>query len=220
MVIKMNQKDFFISPNLFKTTVYNENLPKFGYGTMRLIKMPLNKERLYGIKTKSILSSSKVWINGQLVTSAGVVSKDANNFIGSFEHQMAFFNNDSSEVEIVIQMSNFNNVTGNVASISLGNDNQIKREYITGVASDTFIIGALFIMAIYHFALYYKRPKYKATLYFGVFCLSISLRNTLVGERIIFEVFPSISFSLFNKIAYLTVYFAFPFIVMFFKELF
>lgn len=214
-------KDFFTIPNLLETTVNNKSLPKFGYGTMRLlIKMPLNEEKVYGIKTKSILCASKVWINGQLVASAGTVSTEAGNDNGSFEHQMAFFNNDGSEAEIVVQMSNFNNVTGNIASICLGTDSQIKREYIIGVASDTFIIGALFIMASYHFALYYKRPKYKAPLYFGVFCLLVSLRNTLVGERIIFDVFPSISFSLFNKIVYLTVYMGFPFIVMFFKELF
>lgn len=216
-----NAKDYFIVPSLFETTVNNQNLPKYGYGTMRLlIKMPINNDRLYGIKTKSLLSASTIWINGQLVTSGGVVGKDSNNAKGSFEHQMAFFKDDGSEVEIVIQMSNFNNVTGNVASISLGNDNQIKREYIIGVASDAFIIGALFIMAIYHFALYYKRPKYRAPLYFGVFCLLASIRNMLVGERIIFEFFPSISFRVFNILAYLTVYFAFPFIVMFFKELF
>lgn len=150
-----------------------------------------------------------------------MVSKDMNNAIGSFQHQIAFFDvNDNNEVEIVIQMSNFNNVTGKIGSISLGNDSQIKREYIIGMASDTFIIGALCIMAIYHFALYYKRQKYKAPLYFGIFCLLIALRNALVGKRFIFEVFPNISFILFNKIAYLTVYIAFPFIVMFFKELF
>lgn len=51
---------------------------------------------------------------------------------------------------------------------------------------DKFIIGSLFIMGIYHFALYYKRSKYKAPLYLGIFCLIISLRNSLVGERVIF----------------------------------
>lgn len=80
-------------------------------------------------------------------------------------------------------MSNFNNVTGKVSSIFLGNDNQIKREYIIGMPSDTFIIGALFIMAMYHFPLYYKRQKYKATLYFRVFCflyvLIIIIKDTI-----------------------------------------
>lgn len=214
--------DYINIPNSLKTTVNNNNISKYGCGTMRLvIKMPPSQGKVYGIKTQSILSASKVWINGKLVTSAGLVSKDADNAIGSYQHQIAFFeSNPNNEVEIVVQMSNFNNVTGKVASFLLGNDNQIKREYILGMSSDTFIIGALFIMAMYHFALYYKRQKYKATLYFGVFCFFTAIRNALVGKRFIFEVFPNIPFALFNKFAYLTVYFAFPFIVMFFKELF
>lgn len=214
--------DYFAIPNSLETTVKGNHLSKYGYGTMRLIvKMPPGQDRLYGIKTGYMLSASKIWINGKLVTSAGEVSKDANNAIGSFKHQIAFFeNNYNNQVEIVIQTSNFNNVTGKVGSICLGSDDQIKREYIIGVVSDAFIMGALFIMAIYHFALYYKRPIYKATLYFGWFCLIIGLRNALVGERIIFDVFPSISFNLFYKMAYLTIYCAFPFIAMFLQELF
>ncbi|WP_411679270.1 diguanylate cyclase [Clostridium thailandense] len=217
-----NKPNNFINlPNSLITTVNNNILPKFGYGTMRIIiKMKANGDKLYGIKTQHILSASKIWINGQLVSSAGLVSKDENSAIESFEHQMAFFKNDNNDVEIVIQMSNFNNVSGKIQSIFLGNANQVKREYITSAASDAFVIGCIFIMGIYHFVLYYKRPKYKAPLYFGIFCLVIALRNTLVGERIIFDIFPNIPFTLFNKIAYLTVYFSLPFIAMFFKELF
>lgn len=213
--------DFFKVPNSFVNTVNNNKLPKFGYGTIRLvIKIDGNDDCLYGIKTQSILSASKIWVNGQLVASSGIVGKDANTAIESFEHQIAFFKNDNKEIELVIQTSNFNNVTGKIQSIFLGTDTQIKRAYIVNVASDAFIIGCLFIMGIYHFALYYKRRKYKAPLYFGVFCLIVALRNVLVGERIIFDVFPNIPFNLFNKIAYLTVYIGIPFIVMFFKELF
>lgn len=218
---KKEPMDFFKVPNLFSTTVTNNKLPKFGYGTMRLVvKMKANDNRLYGIKTQHMLSASKIWINGQLAASSGVVGKDAKSSSESFEPQIAFFKNDNSDVELVVQMSNFNNITSKAESIFLGNANQIKRKYITSATSDAFIIGCLFFMGVYHFALYYKRPKYKAPLYFGVFCLLIALRNALVGERIIFDIFPSISFVLFNKMAYLTVYLALPFIVMFFREIF
>lgn len=213
--------DYFEVPNSFTNTVNNKSLPKYGYGTLRLkIKMDSIDNNLYGIKTKYLLTASKIWINNELVTTAGKVSKDSASAIGSFEPQIAFFKNDSDYIEIVIQMSNFNNVTGKVQSILLGSDKQIKRKYITSIALDALTIGCLFIMAIYHFALYYKRPKYKAPLYFGIFCLLIALRNTLVSERLIFQVMPNIPLSLFNKMAYLTVYTSLPFIVMFFKELF
>lgn len=212
--------DYLQVPSTLKTSEYNHELPKYGYGTMRLTIKMKPDDKLYGIKTQYILSASKIWINGKLLASSGQVSKDEYGAAGSFEHQIAFFNNDKSEVEIVIQMSNFNNVVGRVQSIYIGDAKQIKNEYVSGVASDAFIIGALVIMGIYHFALYYRRPQNKAPLYFGIFCLCISLRNAIVSERIIFDIFPNISFVLFNKLAYLTVYISLPFIVMFFKEIF
>ncbi|WP_160680361.1 diguanylate cyclase [Clostridium sp. C8-1-8] len=212
--------DYFQVPSSFVTTVNKKKLPKFGYATLRLkVKLKPNEDALYGIKSQYILSASKIWINGQLVTSTGKISRDADSALGSFEHQIAFFKNDGAENEIVIQMSNYNNVTGKVQNIYIGYNKQLKNDYIRSVVSDAFIIGCLFIMGIYHFALYYKRPSNKATLYFGVFCLLIALRNAIVGERIIFDVFPNISFSLFNKLAYLTVYCSLPFIIMFFKEI-
>lgn len=218
---KNKAKDFFNIPNSFVTTVNSNKSTKFGYATMRLtIKMKTNDDSTYGIRTGYILSASKIWINGQLITSAGVVSKDASNAIGSFEHQIAFFKNDNNEIEIVIQMSNFNNVTGKVQDIFLGNNMQIKRDYIANAAEDMFIIGCLFIIGIYHFALYYKRQQYKEPLYFGVFCLIVALRTLLVSQRVIFEFYPNIPFSIFNKMAYLTAYIALPFLAMFFKELF
>lgn len=79
--------DYIDIPNSLKTTVNNNNISKYGYGTMQLvIKMMPSQDKIYGIKTQSILSASKVWINGKLVTSAGLVSKDANNAIGTFQH--------------------------------------------------------------------------------------------------------------------------------------
>lgn len=213
--------DFFEVPNSYTTSVKNESLPKYGYSTMRLvINIKEDKGKLYGIRTQNILTASKIWINGQLATSAGVVTKDVANAIGSFERQLTFFRNDQDKIELVIQMSNFNNITGKVQSMFLGDAVQIKRDYIIRSGANLFVIGCLFIIGIYHLALFSKRPKFKEPLYFGMFCLFVALRNVLVSQRVVFELYPNISFSLFNKIAYLTVYLSVPFLFMFFREIF
>lgn len=198
-------------------------LSRQGYGTIRL-KIKLNNnipnEIQYGIRTEYILSASKIWINGSLVSSVGVVGKSPSSSIESYERQLMFFGSKTKDVEILIQMSNFNNITGKIKSIHFGTSQQIKRDYIKNAAIDASIIGCLIIMGIYHLILYFKRRKYKAPLYFGIFCLIIAFRNFLVSQRLIFEFFPNISFGIFNKLAYLTLYLPMPFILMFFKELF
>jgi diguanylate cyclase (GGDEF)-like protein len=214
-------RDLFNTPNSFKRTLSNKILPKSGYGTFRLrVKLKDGDRKFYGIRTQSLLSASKVWVDGKLLIANGVVTSSAAGAVGSFEHNMAFFQNTKNEVEIVIETSNYNNVTGKFQSIDIGYSQDIKREYIKNVVLDSIVIGALFIMSIYHFALAFKRVNKKAPLYFAIFCLFVALRDTLVGERIVYSFFPNITFELFNKIAYLTVYCPLPFIVLFFKEFF
>lgn len=213
--------DYFKVPNSFISTDSNKKLPKFGYATMRLlVNMNPKDNNYYGVKTRYLLSASKIWINGQLVSSVGTVSTDAANAAGSYEHQLALFSSHSSQMEIVIQMSNYNNVTGKVQDVILGNSMQIKRSYIVNASTDIFTIGCLLIIGIYHFALYFKRKQYKEPLYFGVFSLIIALRTFLVSQRVAYEFIPNIPFSIFNKIAYLTAYTALPFLLMYFKEIF
>ncbi|MBN2898466.1 MAG: diguanylate cyclase [Clostridia bacterium] len=208
-------------PNSYKTTVSGRQLPMYGYGTMRLvIQMPEDAQGQYGLIVRQILNASKVWINGDLVSEIGRVGTESINSEGSFERQLIAFFSDADQVDIVVQMSNFDNVVGRIRPIPFGNYQTLKRHYTATMASDIFISGALFIMAIYHFALYYKRPSNKMPLYFAFFSMIIALRDVLVGGRLIYELVPTIDFGLFNKLAYLTVYAAFPFIVMFFKELF
>lgn len=213
--------DYFKVPNTFIATYSNKKLPKFGYATMRLlVNINPQDNGYYGLKTRYLLSASKIWINGQLVSSVGNVSTDSARAAGSYEHQLALFSSHSSQVEIVIQMSNYNNVAGKVQDMFLGNSVQIKRSYIVNAATDIFTIGCLFIIGIYHFALHFKRKQYKEPLYFGIFSLIIALRTFLVSQRVVYEFIPNIPFSLFNKLSYLTAYTALPFLLMYFKEIF
>lgn len=228
----LTPKDFTVNNNLSarryieipgSLTSSINKLPGLGYGTMRLkirTKDNLKNGMMYGIRTEYILSASNIWVNGVLVSSVGTVGKSEREASGSYERQMAFFNSKGKEIEIVIQMSNFNNIAGKIKSIFLGSNKQIKRDYIKSLTQDAFIIGCLFIMGIYHLILYYKRRKYKAALYFGLFCILTAIRNILVGQRLVFEILPNIPFDIFNKLAYLSLYCLVPFAVMFFKEVF
>lgn len=210
---------YFKVPQTYRQTVSGMALPKEGYGTLAL-KVKVPRKGQYAVMIRQIMSASKIWINGELVSSAGSVGQDPLTAKGSFERQFFQFNCQEDEFDIVIHMSNFNNVRGRIRPIVLGDAQIIKRQYIRGIASDIFIAGALFIMAIYHFALYYKRKDNKKPLYFACFCMTICLRNALVGSRLIYELYPNLNFSVFNRLAYLTVYGSLPFLVLFFKEMF
>ena len=88
------------------------------------------------------------------------------------------------------------------------------------MALEMSLFGGLLIMAFYHFGLFAFRREEKSILYFGLFCLCISIRALLLGETFLTEVFPNCGWETALKVKYLTFYLALPLIVMFLESLF
>ncbi len=47
---------------------------------------------------------------------------------------------------------------------------------------DFFLVGAIFIIGLYHFAIFLLRPGERSPLWFSVFCMLIALRALLMGD--------------------------------------
>jgi signal transduction histidine kinase/DNA-binding response OmpR family regulator len=75
-------------------------------------------------------------------------------------------------------------------------------------------------MGLYHLALYILRAKDRSPLYFGLFCLLISLRNILVGEIFLLYFFPEITQEFVLKVEYWTFYLGITFFSLFIHSLF
>src|SRR5690554_1371293 len=65
-------------------------------------------------------------------------------------------------------------------------------------------------MGLYHLCLFWIRKKGRSALWFGLFCLIISIRSLLYGERFAFELFPGLPWEVFNRLDHLTFYFGVP----------
>jgi two-component system sensor histidine kinase ChiS len=85
---------------------------------------------------------------------------------------------------------------------------------------ETFIFGVTFIMGLYYAGTYWSRRKEKANLYFAIFCILISIRTAVVGERIFGIFIPNINWEIFQKISYLSVYAVPPIFIMFLRKIF
>lgn len=178
------------------------------YGTMRLvIKLPEGKET-YGIRTDIILTSFKLYIDGNLQGEVGKVGTGWENSIPYYNILTTYFNPESNQVELIYHTSDFTAQDCTIVAPEIGLASQISREIQLGLGRDLFLFGMLLIMGIYHFGLYIIRPKDRAPLYFGVFCLLFALRMLLVGERFL----PShlnLSFLVYGRMAYLSVFIGF-----------
>jgi two-component system, sensor histidine kinase ChiS len=206
-----------------KTEIGNsiqETLGDEGYATYKL-KVLMKNKGVFAFRISDQTSSFQIYINQGLLKESGVVGSSPESSRGDRSVNYVFMNSEKEELEILVKISNFQFSRGGFwGSIKIGNQESIFRYRDSSIALELFISGILFIMGIYHLALFYLRREDKSPLYFGIFCLTIFLRTGLTGERYLHTLLPSIDFSLGYKLEYLTLYLAAPIFIEFLGILF
>ncbi|MBI6875112.1 ATP-binding protein [Clostridium aciditolerans] len=203
-------------PGNFSTYKYTEKqLDGKGYATYRLKVLTNNAEDLYAIKTEFIQTAHKIWINGKLVAGSGVVGTSRAEMIPKVATSTGAFYNNTGELDIVLQTSNFYYGTGQIDSILLGTESQISRYNAKKLGFDLFLFGSTIVAVIYHFAMFLRRKKNKAPLYFAIVCALVGLRTILVGERLIYSIFPNMNYVLNTKLLLWTFFLYIPMLVLF-----
>lgn len=190
---------------LFVDVPSNVKLAKQGinvdYGTYKLtIKSKLDNQ-VFGISTSFIYSANRSYFNGQVIGQSGSPSNKPD-FTAQNRPYTSFFPLHKGDNELVVQFSNFGKTPGwGIAKpITFGTQDQIVRENKISFLNDTVMITAFFITGLYFLGFYLQRKKDKHLLFFSVMCLLFSFIILMIGkERIIFLLFPSISFSLLNS---------------------
>ncbi|MCB8815234.1 sensor domain-containing diguanylate cyclase [Desulfosporosinus shakirovi] len=204
-----------VVPSPIEITSTKESMARFKpfaenkfYGTLRLvIKLPEGRST-YGLRTDIILTSFKLYIDGNLHGEVGKVGTCRENSVPYYNILTTYFNPESNEVELIYHTSDFTAEDCTIVAPKIGLASQITQAVQLGLGRDLFLFGMLLIMGIYHFGLYIMRTKDRAPLYFGVFCLLFALRMLLLGERFL----PShlnLSFFVYGRMAYLSAFIGF-----------
>ena len=197
-----------------------KELSCYGFATYRLHFISEADERL-GLKIPSVFTAYKLYINGELIASAGTVGNSKETMVPQYLPQIALFEPQPGENEIIIQVSNYYHRNGGLLeALILGNEKQITGLRDRSVAYELFLFGSLIIIGIYHITLFCFIKKDKSPLYFGLFCLLIGIRTLLVGESFFIYLFPDFSWEAAQKFQTLAFYLGVPLIIMFFNSVF
>jgi len=118
---------------------------------------------------------------------------------------------------IVWQISNFINpdAGGPKTALRLGSETQLRRELELGYLSNALILGILFVMCIYHLALFALRPRDRATLWFALLCLVIFFRVVATAHYLEMFFPPSSVWHLAQKLEILSFYAGTPIMMAF-----
>ncbi|MGH4119425.1 7TM diverse intracellular signaling domain-containing protein [Clostridium sp.] len=204
---------------------YNSDYESFGYATYSItVKLnPKYKGTLLGISVPSMFSSYKLWVNGDLFSSNGIVGTSS-----SSERPLSlpitnYFMNNKDKVQLVLQVSNHNFTEGGTwEKIYLGSQPQISNKRKASIALEIFYFGVLLIMGLYHLWLYTFRIDDISKLYFGALCITVSFRALMVGNKYFLTLYPGLSYSLALRLEYITfyaaAYFMLCYVYHFYKE--
>jgi len=196
----------------------NEKCCDYGYGTYELNMKIKDLGGQYALKLPYIPSSYKLWVDGELISSNGVVAKRRFETIPSPLSKTVCFKPKGDEVKIVLQVANFKYRKGGILeSIYMGTSDQIQRINYNRLAKELFFSGAILMIGLYILMTYRKD---KSAIYFGVGCLGLAIRNVFSGEYYILYLFPKLSWLIVLKIEYLSFYATFIAFMVFIHFLF
>ncbi|OEF98143.1 hypothetical protein BHF68_00165 [Desulfuribacillus alkaliarsenatis] len=191
-----------------------------GYATYRLL-IHNTDAKLLALKIPRIFTAYTLWINNEVIASAGQVGIAKQVSTPQYLPQVNTFYTDAEIIEVVIQVSNFHHRSGGILeAIYLGTEAQIRDQKNSNLALEMFLVGSLFIIGFYHLALYSYRTKDKSTLYFGIYALLISLRTMLVGEIFFIQMVPAFSWELAHKLQTLAFYLSIPLLFIFLRSIY
>ncbi|MBU3915981.1 sensor histidine kinase, partial [bacterium] len=203
---------FLKMPGSWKGYLVNgETLPGDGYATFRLRVLMNSQEDPLAFYLKYINSAFKLYINGQEITSQGVVGKEPRSSKPSSVRSKAVYTPSEGQMDILLQVSNYHLRKGGILSpVVLGYEKDIREKRETGLALDLILIGSFIVMAFYHFWLYLIRRKERSPFYFWLFCLLVALFTSLMNEKSFSLLFPGASFEMEYFLLYSTLVFSIP----------
>jgi len=213
--------DYFTLPNMWNHYKSKESETGDGYATYR-VNIKFDKPARYLTLTiPDVATAYNLYINGELVSSVGIVGEGLVHSKPKYLPQIVSFYTDRQDVELVIQVSNFAHQRGGIkSSLELGLGQEGYKLHEQQMGFGLFILGIIFIMAVYHFGLYLMRRKDKPAFYFGLFCLLIAIRALATGQIFMMSIFPGIEWEILIKIEYLSYYLSVPLFVKFIYHLY
>lgn len=192
-------------------SVKGEPLSIYGYATWRLILSLPETHDAIALRLPEIFSSSRVFLNGKQIFSAGTPGKTAEETTPWYRTGVVRLDSVAGDNEIVVQAANFAERRGGInRNFWVGSEQSILTSYIQSLAVDLIIFGSLMTIGLYHLCLFFLRRKDHSPMWFGLCCIIIAIRSLLYGERFALDLFPTVPWEVFNRIDHLTFYIGIP----------
>ncbi|MCX7999670.1 MAG: hypothetical protein N3A69_12090, partial [Leptospiraceae bacterium] len=193
----------------------------FGYATYELtVKLPLQKEKLVLFILDAATSFRVVW-NGKVLEDVGRVAKEKSNYIPSYKTSIIPLEEYAQNNRLLIEVANFeHHKAGLWEAIYIGKYDALQRKILLKNYLLFFIIGACFILGLYHLGVYRFKKKESLELFFSFLCFAFSFQNLFFNPSLIYTLLPELDWESSVRLNYFFSYLPGIFFVLFYERLF
>ena len=192
-----------------------------GHATFCLKVLLPEKTGELAVRAGNIQTAYALYINGKKLISAGRVGENEDASKPKSRPLIADFAPVGPEMEIEVQVSNYHHRMGGIwDAIVLGTESDIRKARQRGLAFDLFLFSTIFMMGLYHLSLFLHGRKDQASLDFGLFCLTISIRTLVTGQMAVYQILGDVPWAVTNKLEYLSFYGGLPLFFMYLHSIF
>lgn len=184
-----------------------------GYATLRLRVDAGAEKRQLAMRLFHIASAYRLWIDGRLTATNGVVGRNVENEVVVPNDRVVTFQSNGRPLELVLQISNFRARNGGARMpIEFGPEGLLHEEFLRSTTLELFLCGGLFIMGLYNIVRFLFSPKERSSFYFGLLCLLwMVFTLTIPGDgNWLALYFPDRVSEVLNRAEWLIFYLTFP----------
>jgi signal transduction histidine kinase/CheY-like chemotaxis protein len=193
-----------------------------GFGTYRLrVLLPGPVPRPLALEVGEVGTAYRLYVNGKLLGGKGVAGTGSWQSRPETIPDIYFFTPGSVETEIVIHVSNYHYRMGGLwQSLTLGDAETMLRKRNITLFLEAFFAGILFVMALYHIIIAVIHRREPASLFFGLACLDIALRQLVIGNKLALMLFPWLPWEVYLRVEYFSIGLAVPLFARYVKYIF
>lgn len=172
---------------------WNGNLKsEFGYGTYRLRVLVSDQDQLYGLRMLSAYSSSRIFVNGDMLKQMGSPSEIKKENTEQNIPYTVFFHSGANEIEIIVQVSNFSypGTGGIYQSMLFGTAEAVSEEQFFSETMQVIVCVVMLLHAIYAVILFFLGYRNKGLIYFTGLIFVATLSVLTEDDRLLLTWLP------------------------------
>ncbi len=164
----------------------------------------LKESRYLQLRLPSLSSASRIWLNGNLIRSAGRPAAEPRDEIPGIHSSYLNFEGKAGPNTITVHVSSYNTTfLAGGGRFRIASIESLSNYHKKQLVIDSVTFGSILIMGFYHFYLWFLRRTRLEPLYFGIFCLGIALRSLVSGNSDLASLFlPTLPLELRYKLEY------------------